>query len=540
MANRLLGNVLQYLRRVGRTATLTEPSDGRLLERFLSSRDEAAFEMLVERHGAMVLGVCRRLLNHAQDAEDAFQATFLVLARKGGSIRKQESVGSWLYGVAFRCASRLKAATARRRAHERQAGDVQANSVAELPWQDLRPILDEELNRLPEKYRAPVVLCYLEGKTNEQAAEHLGWTKGTVSGRLARARALLRARLVRRGLSLSGAALAALCTPKVLSAAPTIPLVVSTVRAAALIAAGKAATAAGVSAQAAALTEGVLQTMVLSKLKTAMALLLAVILLGAGVGVVTYGIQAGEGTPAKQEALKPALQGKGKGKGDKEKIQGTWVIESAKMGGKDLPEEETKGMKMVFAGDKVTVTLKGEDKEGTFKLDPSKKPKEIDVEIKGAPNAGEGIYQLEGDKLTLCIDDAGKQRPTEFKSEEGTRHGLIVLKREAKGKDKEEGELARLKLENERLRKELQKTKDELLQTRKELVQQRQQAEEARAVAEAAQREAQAQRDQAERARRAAEAQLQKAQKALDRALEDAAKARKAAEQAQKAAGGGK
>jgi uncharacterized protein (TIGR03067 family) len=310
------------------------------------------------------------------------------------------------------------------------------------------------------------------------------------------------------------------------------------VRAASLIVAGKAAAAAGISAQAAALTEGVLHRMVLSKLKIALSLVLAVTLLGAGAGVVSYGIQAGEGTPPKQEAPGPVLKGKGKAKGDREKIQGTWVVESIKMGGKDLPEEQTRGFKMVFDGDKVSITLDGKVKEGTFKLDPSKKPKEIDVVIKDAPKTGEGIYKLEGDKLTLCIDDAGNQRPTEFASEEGTRHGLVVLKREGKGKEKgkDDSETANLKLENERLRKELQQVKDQLEQTRRQLAKEQVRAAQAQAEAAAAQREAQAQRDRAEAARQQAEAQLRKAQEAVRKALDDAEKLRKAAAEAEKKA----
>jgi len=176
-------------------------TDDQLLRRFASDRDEEAFAALVRRHGPLVLAVCRLVLGGAHDADDAFQATFLVLARKAGSIRDPGLLGNWLYGVASRIARRIRSAVNRRQARERQVRrlpEFPQSAVAEIS--DLRPVLDEELRRLPEKYRAAVGLCYLEGKTNEEAARLLRWPTGTVKGRLARARDLLRQRLTRRGL----------------------------------------------------------------------------------------------------------------------------------------------------------------------------------------------------------------------------------------------------------------------------------------------------------------------------------------------------
>src|SRR5262249_51919994 len=162
------------------------------------------------RHGPMVHGICRRLLGDGPDAEDAFQATFLVLVRKADSLRGYGSLGGWLHGVAVRVARKARVAAARRAFHEAQGTPMSARGdFAAVEWRDLRPVLDEELGRLPEKYRAPLVLCYLQGKTHEEAARALGCPNGTVYGRLARARARLRTRLLRRGVALSAAALAA-------------------------------------------------------------------------------------------------------------------------------------------------------------------------------------------------------------------------------------------------------------------------------------------------------------------------------------------
>lgn len=181
-------------------------SDSLLLARFVGARDETAFATLVARHGPMVLGVCRRLLRDTHDAEDAFQATFLVLARKAATLRQPELLASWLYGVAYRVASKARARAARRLAHERQVAVMpRFEPPADAAQWEVRALLDEELRRLPDKYRAPLVLCYLEGMTNEQAARKLGWPIGSMSARLARGRELLRRRLSRRGMLLAAA-----------------------------------------------------------------------------------------------------------------------------------------------------------------------------------------------------------------------------------------------------------------------------------------------------------------------------------------------
>jgi RNA polymerase sigma factor (sigma-70 family) len=301
MANAQLAGVLRHLRHLVAARRVEELSDGRLLERFVRGRDEAAFAALVQRHSGLVLGVCRRVLQHAQDAEDAFQAAFLVLAQRAGAIRNPEAVGSWLYEVAYHIATRARAHAARRRTSERQAhAKAPPETPAQTAWPELQPILDEELHRLPEKYRRPLVLCYFQGKTNRQAAAELGWPVGSISRRLARARELLRRSLTRRGVVLSGTALASfLAGQRAASASPA--LVHTTARAALFHAAGK--TAAGLaSPYAFTLAQGALKSMVLTKLKIATAFLLALGILVLGALTRPAAAQRQAGAPAELRA----------------------------------------------------------------------------------------------------------------------------------------------------------------------------------------------------------------------------------------------
>jgi RNA polymerase sigma factor (sigma-70 family) len=253
------------------------------LTRFIVGRDESAFAALVRQHGPMVYGVCRRVLGHEHDAEDAFQAAFLVLVRKAGSVVKRESVGSWLYGVAYRTALEARAVLARRRRRERPAEEGPDPAVEPPEPQDWRPLLDRELNRLPEKYREAVVLCDLEGRPRKEAARRLRVAEGTLSSRLAAARRLLARRLTARGLTLSGGALATSLSANAAIAAPTA-LISSTVRVASLAAAGRLTATAG----AAALSNGVIKAMWMTKLKIGAAVLALAATAGAG-GIVYRG-----------------------------------------------------------------------------------------------------------------------------------------------------------------------------------------------------------------------------------------------------------
>jgi RNA polymerase sigma factor (sigma-70 family) len=288
MAGAQIGTLLQYLRGLAGRRPSEETPDALLVERFAAHGDAAAFEALVRRFGPMVLGVCRRALTDPHAVEDAFQATFLALVRKAATLRQPELVGHWLYGVAHRTAVRARTDAARRHDRERRVRPMPpADPLQEVIARDLRGVLDEEVNRLPPAYRVPFVLCYLEGHTNEETARQLGCPAGTVFTRLARARALLRGRLARRGVALSAAALATALTTE---AAVVVPaeLVVTTVQAAAQFAAGPAAAGGAPSAGAVALTEGVLRSMFLNKIKAAAVVVVAVVLLGAGGGTLAY------------------------------------------------------------------------------------------------------------------------------------------------------------------------------------------------------------------------------------------------------------
>jgi RNA polymerase sigma factor (sigma-70 family) len=257
----------------------------------------------------MVLGVCRRALADAHDAEDVFQATFLVLVRRAASIRRRERVGSWLYGVAYRTALEARGKIARRRAKERPVQDMPHPSTEPEPGgQELRRLLDQELSRLADKYRLPLVLCDLEGRSRKQVARQLQIPEGTLSSRLATGRRLLAGRLTRRGLALSGSALAALLAGGAASAAVPAILVLSTVQAAARVAAGQATLAAVLPAPVAILTERVLKVMFLTRLKTvALVVLILVGVAGLGVGVMSYqGV--GAQSPNNQRQARPSKQ----------------------------------------------------------------------------------------------------------------------------------------------------------------------------------------------------------------------------------------
>jgi RNA polymerase sigma factor (sigma-70 family) len=278
--------LLRYLRRLVNPSAPDEAADAVLLGRFIARRDEEAFAALVVRHGPLVLGVCRRVLGNVHDAEDAFQAAFLVLARKANAVHPRAALAAWLHGVARRVA--LKARSARARpAHEilpppANAADPHPDPLAELSGRELLTIIDDELQRLPEVYRTPVILCCLEGHSLEEAARQLGWTQGSVKGRLERGRARLHQRLVRRGLTFAAALAAAEVSRVAAPAAVVAQLVACTVRGAAAFGARQVAAAGGVSEGATALAREAVKTVVPARRKIATAILLATGLLTTG------------------------------------------------------------------------------------------------------------------------------------------------------------------------------------------------------------------------------------------------------------------
>jgi RNA polymerase sigma factor (sigma-70 family) len=282
-------DALRHLHTLAAVRAAAALSDGELLGRFIERHDEAAFTALVERHGPIVLGVCRRVLHHVQDAEDACQATFLILVRKAATVRRRGSAASWLYGVALRTARKLRVTRDRQERRDRCRGEAVTDTVADdLSGREVRAVLDEELLRLPEKYRVPLVLCYLEGLTRDEAAQRLGLSHNRLRGRLDYGRGLLRGQLTRRGV--------------VPATVPAL-LVVSTAKAAALTAAGQELPAGLISARVLALMEGMVRTMLVTNLQGIGAALLLVA--GLGFAGVSAGMPAESGVTAPPKQVQP-------------------------------------------------------------------------------------------------------------------------------------------------------------------------------------------------------------------------------------------
>ena len=419
-----LGRVVEHIRRVAGKAGAAEISDGHLLERFLCRQDAGAFEVLLQRHAGLVLGVCERVLRHRQDAEDAFQATFMVLVNRGSSIMGHRNIAGWLYGVAFRTSLYARRRTARRRSVEDQCSTplVGTDTSVDVIRRDLRLVLDEELSRLPAKYRDPLVLCYLEGRTNEQAARILGWTKGTVSGRLARARDLLRDRLTRRGLTLSGGALA-LGLSQSAGTAPASTLIHAAVKSGVSVAAGTFVASAPI----ASLTEGVLLTLALSNLKLTSAVVGALGLVLAGAG---YGGYAMFNLPVKVAAT--VAQKVDLPKDDQERILGKWaIIDGERDGRRETKYVDPLGEKfqMEFTKDELHFEDGPKRAQMKYRLLPNKSPKLIEFQTPGEIRKGLGLYAFEGETLKLCLNSLNGEAPKEFKAELGSGFAVFVLRR---------------------------------------------------------------------------------------------------------------
>jgi RNA polymerase sigma factor (sigma-70 family) len=286
MNNSPLDNVVRHIRRLAMGPNCRQCSDAQLLQQFVSQRDEDAFTVMVQRHERLVWRVCWQALGHVQDAEDAFQATFVVLAHNAAKIRNQEMLGSWLHGVALRIALKAKRGAARRRKHEREAANMPGRKqVSELSWREVCQVVDEEVQQLPEKYRAPFVLCVLEEKSLEEAARLLGWKQGTVSGRLTRARKQLQERLARREIRLASVLACLTLAHSTASAAVPVGLPAATIRAALASIARPEAAANILPAQVATFVQGAMKPMLSTKMKVITAMFLAVNCGIAGVGM---------------------------------------------------------------------------------------------------------------------------------------------------------------------------------------------------------------------------------------------------------------
>jgi RNA polymerase sigma factor (sigma-70 family) len=445
MGNRRLGEILAGVRACA-AGTRLGVSDAELLDRFRTRGDETAFELLVRRHERLVFGVCQRVLGHVHDAEDAFQATFLALARKGSAIGNGTAVAAWLYKVAYRIALAARADRSKRTTAHR-ALDTVANvtePAETMPTEraELRGLLDEELSRMPERFRTAAVLCYLEGKTVEEAAQQLGCPRGTVASRLVRARARLRDRLARRGVTLSaGMAAVALVRTRISAAAPS-RLICTTVEAVKLDGSTHAAATAAVSARVAALTEGALRTMFLTKLKVGSAAILGVVaLLLAGGWLAGWGrVRAQPGpqpqaAPAPGGAPAPAVGPPKKGElaGDLARLQGDWELVGRKLG---AGRAEAPG-NLVFKirGTTVVAFNRATREEGKsyLSLDERASPKALDL-VRGQANGSiatePAIYKLEGDTLTLCTGRPRGERPRGFRAGgEGLFPTLSIFRR---------------------------------------------------------------------------------------------------------------
>jgi RNA polymerase sigma factor (sigma-70 family) len=418
-----INGVVQHLRATVLLRDGAGLTDGQLLADYINQSDDAALAALVRRHGPMVWGVCRRVLGNYHDAEDAFQATFLVLVRKATSIVPRQKVANWLYGVARQTALKARAAAARRKGRERQVTEMSDRAPAEPDRRpDLQALLDEELSRLPGKHRAVLVLCDLEGKTRKEAALQLGVPEGSVAGWLARARTLLAKRLTRRGVAVLGGAVAAILAPRLASARVPASVVSKTMKFASLLAAGHAI-AEVIPGKVAALMEGVLKTMFLSKLKVVVGtLLLMAVLIAGGVAVVLG--QAPDSPPTKDEGAgskRPNVKEEA-ARAMLKRLEGTWGFVSVHANGARNPTPAVFLLIKDSSWECLTREGKVTEKWTIRLVDLEASPKRIDIiEGKDVPGRKDrtlnGIFMHDGDSLVLCF--GALDRPTVFFTQAG-------------------------------------------------------------------------------------------------------------------------
>jgi RNA polymerase sigma factor (sigma-70 family) len=435
MATRPASPALRYIRNLAAAEHARSLADRELLELFSDRQEEAAFAELVRRHGPMVLGLCRRILRNEADAEDAFQATFLVLSRKAGSLRPRESLCGWLHSVAYRIAQKARIDSARRRHHEGRVGARQVTDpLAQMTLQEADEVLHRELARLPDKFRAPLVLCYLEGLTRDEAAQRMGWPVSTLKSRLEQARDRLRARLASRGLALSAALGAWLVGEATVSGGVPPVLLHSTVKAATSVVAGGAA-APVLSARAAALTQGVVRTMFLTKFKPAVGLCL-VVACACAIALAQVSVGPGQDVPAKPGGAQTGAPGAGAKaalRSDAEALLGAWKVEKRVEDGEEHELPKGAVIRLYFTAD--TAYEMVNDVVGgvySYTLGPKEKPATIDL-TSDHHGTIPAIYRLKDDELTLCRPIRGREeRPTTFASEAESNLELLVLQRDPK------------------------------------------------------------------------------------------------------------
>jgi RNA polymerase sigma factor (sigma-70 family) len=399
---------------VGGAEAVAHASDAELLEQFVTRRSEDAFAALLRRHQAMVWGVCRRMLGQHADAEDAFQAVFLVLAAKASTLRHQANLGPWLYGVTCNTALKQREQERLRRKHEHRAGTASGLgdlfSDVDQPVADAEvvAILDEEIQRLPDKYRSAVVLCEIQGRSREDASRVLGIPPGTLSSRLASARDCLALRLARRGVVLGAAPLAILLDAP---SAPAASLAATTVQ---QTLAASGAAGAGVSGPVAALTQGVLHAMFMQQVKTWAAGIALALAVAAGTILLTLAALAQGDGPAN----------------DRERIVGTWKLISVMDNGRERPADDAKA---VITKDKIELHFGGKSRAFPYALDPDHNPKHFNTKSADGTKDVLGIYKFEDNKLFLVINETGGgDRPTQFVSEAKTANDLLMIMERAK------------------------------------------------------------------------------------------------------------
>jgi RNA polymerase sigma factor (sigma-70 family) len=445
-----MNEAVQQLRRVAAPRDGAGMTDAQLLEGFVVRRDEFAFAALVRRHGPMVWNVCGRVLRDFHDAEDAFQATFLVLVRKADSVEPRERVANWLYGVAFQIARKARAVAARKQAREKQVTEIPEPAIQEPDaCPDLRPVLDRELSLLPDRYRSAILYCDLEGKTRKEAAGNLGVPEGTLSGWLSRGRALLAKRLARRGLSLSCGVLAAGLTRSASAGAVPAAALSATIRAATGSVAGERAAGGSVSPEVESLTKGVLRTMFFRKLRK-VALVVAVLgAIGFGGGFHSRDLATAQdkaAEPRRGEA--PAARGSKAEryveavKKDLAALQGEWELVSFNGYGRklDLPADRARRT-LLIVGNEATLSVGPQEVRMSWLIDPTKPIKTLDICYERPPAGGKAddapfggkvaaaVYEIDGDTLKQCNEDPGNPRPDGFDAPRGTHRSLMVFKR---------------------------------------------------------------------------------------------------------------